>query len=231
MLYLQRNMKTLKLFAGTIVGLLLLVSPSQSAEVTRFNAKPGTLKMRIEGTSTIHDWQVESSIIGGYLEVGPGFPVEPGQATTPGKLDARAEAYIPVRSLFSIEKDGKKYSDRMDEVMYEHMRAQENPRIVYRLNELVLKEPAKAKDAPYVFEAKGELALAGVTNSFTMSVNILPLGDKKIRITGTTSLKMTSFKIEPPNPLGLGIKTGDDVKLIFDWLVVQKPAATASAAK
>jgi len=210
---------------------LLLVFSLQSAELTRFSSKPGTLKMRIEGTSTIHDWQVESSIIGGYLEVGPGFPVEPGQAATPGKLDARAEAYIPVRSLFSIEKDGKKYSDRMDEVMYEHMRAQDNPRIVYRLNELVLKEPAKAKDAPYIFEAKGELALAGVTNSITMPVNILPLGDKKIRITGTTSLKMTSFKIEPPNPLGLGIKTGDDVKLIFDWLVFQKPAATASAAK
>lgn len=224
-------MKTLKLFAGTIAGLLLLVFSLHSAELTRFNAKPGTLKMRIEGTSTIHDWQVESSIIGGYLEVGPGFPVEPGQAATPGKLEARAEAYIPVRSLFSIEKDGKKYSDKMDEVMYQHMRAQDNPRIVYRLNELVLKEPAKAKDAPYVFEAKGELALAGVTNSITMPVNVLPLGDKKIRITGTTSLKMTSFKIEPPNPLGLGIKTGDDVKLIFDWLVVQKPAATASAAK
>lgn len=224
-------MKTGKMSAELIAAMLLLGFSIQAAELTRFNAKPGNLKMRIEGTSTIHDWQVESSIIGGYLEVGPDFPVEPGQTATPGKIEARGEAYIPVRSLFSIEKDGKKYSDKMDEVMYEHMRAQQNPRIVYRLNEFVLKEPAKAKDAPYVFEAKGELSVAGVTNTISMPVKVLPLGDKRIKISGTISLKMTAFKIEPPNPFGLGIKTGDDVKLIFDWLVVQKPGATAAAAK
>ncbi len=223
-------MKIRTMIAGQVVVLLLAGLSLQAAELMRFNAKPGTLKMRIEGTSTIHDWQVESSIIGGYLEVGPEFPIEPGQAATPGKVEARGEARIPIRSLFSIEKDGRKYSDRMDEVMYEHMRAQQNPWIVYRITELVLKEAAKSKDAPYVFDAKGTLAVAGVTNTISMPVNITPLGDKKLKITGTTSLKMTDFKVEPPNPLGLGIKTGDDVKLIFDWMVAQKPAP-ASVAK
>jgi YceI-like protein len=227
------NMKTRTLLAGTIAGLLVWGLSAQAAELARYNAKPGSLKMRIEGTSNIHDWQVEGSIIGGYLEVGPEFPVEPGQAATPGKVEARGEAYIPVRSLFSIEKDGKKYSDKMDEVMYEKMKAQESPRIVFKLTELVLKEPAKSKDAPYMFEAKGDLAVAGVTKAITMPVNVTPLGEKKIKITGTTSVKMTDFKIDPPAPkIALGmIKTGDDVKLIFEWMVAQKPAASASAAK
>jgi hypothetical protein len=219
-------MKLRTIIAGPVVaGLLLAGLAVSAADLTRYNAKPGSLKMRIEGTSTIHDWQVESSIIGGYIEVGPEFPVEPGQAATPGKLEATGEAKIPVRSLFSIEKDGKKYSDRMDEVMYEHMRAKDNPWIVYHITELVLKEPAKSKDAPYVCDAKGTLAVAGVTNAISMPVNITPLGDKKIRINGSTTLKMTSFKVDPPNPLGLGIKTGDDVKLIFEWMVAGKPAA------
>ena len=226
-------MKTRILFTGTIAGLLLVGLSMQAAELTRYNAKPGNLKMRIEGTSNIHDWQVEGSIIGGYLEVGPGFPVEPGQAATPGKVEAKGEAYIPVRSLFSIEKDGKKYSDKMDEVMYEKMKSQENPRIIFKLNELTLKETAKSKEAPYVFEAKGDLAVGGVTKTITMPVNITPLGENKIKITGTTTVKMTDFKIDPPAPkIALGmIKTGDDVKLIFDWMVAQKPAASASAAK
>ena len=226
-------MKTQSLFTGTIAGLLLLGVSAQGAELTRYNAKPGNLKMRIEGTSNIHDWQVEGSIIGGYLEVGPEFPAEPGQTGTPGKIEARGEAYIPVRSLFSIEKDGKKYSDKMDEVMYEKMKAQDNPRIVFKLSELTLKESAKSKDAPYVFEAKGDLAVAGVTKTITMPLNVTPLGEKKIKITGTTTVNMSDFKIEPPAPqLAFGmIKTGDPVKLIFDWLVAQKPAATASAAK
>ena len=85
-------------------------------QMTTYAARSGS-KMRIEGTSNIHDWQVESPIIGGMIEVGPGFPTEPGQAVTPGKVEAKAEVFIQVRSLKSIEKDGKPYSDKMDEIM------------------------------------------------------------------------------------------------------------------
>ena len=187
--------------------------------------------MRIEGTSNIHDWQVESPFIGGMLEVGANFPLDPGQAVTPGKVEAKGDVFIQVRSLKSVEKDGKAYSDKMDEVMWEHMRETENKRIVYHLTELTLKEAAKAKDAPYVFEAKGDLAVAGVTNQITMTVNVLPLSDKKLKITGSTNLKMTAYKIEPPAPkIALGmIKTGDDVKLIFEWMLAQRKAPAAAA--
>jgi hypothetical protein len=195
--------------------------------MTRFDAKSGS-KMRIEGTSSVHDWQVESSLIAGYLEVGPGFPVEPGQNATPGKVEAKAEVKISIRLLKSIKEDGKPYSDSMDEIMYGKLKIKEYPQIVYRLDELALKESAKGKDSPYLFESKGELAIAGVTNKISMPVSVLPLGENKLKISGTNVVKMTDFKIEPPAPtvaLGL-IKTGDEVKLIFDWIVVQKkPAA------
>ena len=210
--------------------LLAMVSLPAAGQTTSLAARSGS-KMRIEGTSNIHDWQVESPIIGGMMEVGPNFPLEPGQAATPGKVEAKAEVFIQVRMLKSIEKDGKPYMDSMDAVMWEHMRETENKKIVYRLSELTLKEAAKAKDAPYLFEAKGDLAVAGVTNKITMTVSVLPLGEKKLKITGTTSLKMTDFKIEPPSPkLAMGlIKTGDDVKLIFEWMLAQRKAPAAAA--
>jgi polyisoprenoid-binding protein YceI len=225
-------MKTRPFIAGCFPLLLLVALSVRAAEpTTKFFAKSGS-KMRIEGTSNIHDWQVESTLILGSLEVGPNFPVEPGQSVAPGKVDAKAEASVTVRSLKSLEKDGKPYSDKMDDVMYEKMKMAEYPKIVYRLTELTLKEPAKSKDAPYVFEAKGDLAVGGVTNSITMPVNVVPLGEKKLKISGTTTVKMTDFKIDPPAPkIALGmIKTGDEVKIIFDWIVAQRPA-TAAAAK
>ena len=193
--------------------------------MTTYNARSGS-KMRIEGTSNIHDWQVESPFIGGLMEVGPGFPMESGQAVTPGKVEAKADVFIQVRSLKSIEKDGKPYSDKMDEIMWEHLKEPQNKRILYRLSEMTLKEAPKAKDAPYVFDAKGDLAVAGVTNKIAMVVNVLPLADKKLEITGTITFKMTDYKVEPPAPkiaLGL-IKTGDEVKLIFKWVVGQRKA-------
>jgi len=232
-------MKTRTLIAGTIaLSLLATVSLPAADQMTALMAKSGG-KMRIEGTSNIHDWQVENPFIGGNMEVGPNFPLEPGQAATPGKVEAKAYVFISVRSLKSIEKDGKPYSDSMDTIMWEHLRATEDPatkkipypKIEYWLSELTLKEAPKAKDAPYVFDATGQLAIAGVTNKISMVVNVLPLGEKKLKITGTKTLKMTDYKVDPPAPkiaMGL-IKTGDEVKLIFEWMLGPKkfPAAAA----
>lgn len=224
-------MKRHTLITGTITFLLLAAASLQAAgQMTTYAARSGS-KMRIEGTSNIHDWQVESPFIGGMMEVGPGFPMEPGQAVTPGKVEAKADVFIQVRSLKSVEKDGKPYSDKMDEIMWEHLKEADYKRIVYRLTELTLKEAPKAKDAPYVFDAKGDLAVAGVTNNIPMVVNVLPQADKKLEITGTITFKMTQFKVDPPAPkiaLGL-IKTGDEVKLVFKWVLGQRKAVAAAA--
>ena len=208
---------------------VLVAAPLYAGDaIIRFDSQPGS-KVRIEGTSSVHDWQVEGKLIGGFLEAGTGFPVEPGQAVSPGKVEAKAEAFIPVRSLKSIEKDGRPYSDSMDDIMHGKLLQAENPRILYRLNEMTLKESPKSPDAPYVFDAKGDLVVAGMTNKISMPVNVTPLGSKKLKITGATTVKMTDFGIKPPAPaLGLGlIKTGDDVKLNFEWMVGQKGAAGA----
>jgi hypothetical protein len=193
--------------------------------LTRIDARSGS-KMRIEGTSAIHDWQVESPLIRGFLEVGPNFPLEPGQSATPGKVQAQGQAIITVQSLRSIEKDGKYASDTMDLKMYNMMSYTNHPNIVYRLTELTLKEAPKDKNEPYVFDSKGDLAIAGVTNKISMPVNVLPLAGGKIKITGSIGLKMTDFKIEPASIVIA--KTGDDVKIKFEWMLGKKPAPAAA---
>src|SRR5678816_4685007 len=96
-------MKMRNWIAGT-VALLLLASTAclHAAEMKKLGARPGS-KLRMEGTSSLHDWTVESKIIGGFLEVGPNFPTEPGQSVQPGKVEARGTASITVRSLQSIK--------------------------------------------------------------------------------------------------------------------------------
>jgi len=231
-------MNTRSLFAGTVALLALVSLSARSAEpMTQFTARSGST-MRIDGTANmIHTtWRVASPIIGGKLEVGPGFPMEPGQAATAGKLTAKADVFVQTSSLKSVEEDGRPYSDAMDNVMYEHLKADQFKRIEFHLTSLTLKEAAKAKDAPYLFDAKGDLVLAGVTNAISMPVSVLPMGldskgDNRLKITGSVSVKMTSFKIEPPAPkVAMGmLKTGDDVKLSFEWMVGHKPTSTAAA--
>ena len=220
-------MKRHTLIAGTITLLLLAPAALQAADqLTTYNARSGS-KMRIEGTSNIHDWQVESPFIGGMMQVGPGFPTQPGQAVTLGKVEAKADVFIQVRSLKSVEKNGRPYSDPMDEIMYGKLLEPTHKRITYTLTTLTLKEPSRGVADPYRYEAVGNLCVAGVTNVITMPVAVLPDADGRIQFAGSVKMKMTDFKIEPPSPSlgGVSIKTGDDVTLRFVWWVNRVGAA------
>jgi polyisoprenoid-binding protein YceI len=230
-------MKIRTLIPGSFALLMAAAHPLQGADQTiLYRSSPSGSKMRIEGTANmIHTiWWVEATFIIGSLQVGPGFPTEPGQAVTPGKVEAQAtNVVIQVGSLRSVEKDGKPYDRKMDEIMYEHLKADKYPRIRYCLKELTLKEAAKSKDAPYVFDSMGELTIAGITKALPMAVNVLPLEGKKLKITGSTTVKMSDYKVGPVAPkIGLGIlKTGDDVKLNFEWMLVQRAPPKATARK
>ena len=177
--------------------------------------------VRIEGTSTVHDWQVEGNLLGGTAEFGAGLPGVTGGPAAQGTLDAKVAVFIPVRSLKSLEKSGRPYSDAMDEIMYGKLKTEEYKRITYTLTSLVPKGAA--------YEAVGQLGVAGVTNTITMPVAIAPAADGKIKISGSLGVKMTDFGITPPAPSvgGLSIKTGDEVKLRFEWWV--KPVQPLNA--
>jgi hypothetical protein len=56
------KMKIRKLLACSVLTLLAAGVSVQAAEMTKYYAKSGS-KMRMEGTSNIHDWQVEGTLI------------------------------------------------------------------------------------------------------------------------------------------------------------------------
>lgn len=207
---------------------LLTAAALQAADLIQLRSTPKGNKIRIEGDSNIHAWQVESSIIGGTAEVGTNFPLKAGAEVKPGPVEAKVNVFIPVNQLKSIEKDGSPYSSSMDKRMYEGMNEAKEKRITYTLTELTLTEAPKTADAPYQFKAVGDLVVAGVTNKITMPVMVTPLPENKVKFAGSVTVKMTDFKIEPPalTVLGLGIKTADDVKLFFEWTAAQKTSPT-----
>jgi len=212
-------MKTPGILVPTLLLAVAVAAPAAEG-MTQYQAKPGS-SMRIEGTSNIHDWQVEGRIIGGSLEVGANFALDPAKAT-PGKVDAKATVTVPVRSLKSVKKDGTPYDAQMDKIMYEKLLEATHKAVKFTLAELTLKEAPKAASEPFVFEAKGDLMVAGQTKSLTFPLKMLVLPEDKLKFSGAAATKMTEFGIQPPEPLGMGIKTGDDVKLIFDWVVGKK---------
>lgn len=192
----------------------LALTVAASAQTVKYQAQPGS-KLKMDGTSTVHDWTVESSLIGGTLEWDAAFDAAP----KPGKVaGAKVESMLLVRSL----KSGK---SAMDAVMQDAMKAEANPKILYKLIELTLKDAGKTPVDAMQFESKGEITVSGVTKPLTMPVTITRDGDK-LKIAGQTALKMTDHGITPPAPaIGLGlIKTGDEVKISFEWVTKKSEA-------
>ena len=201
-------------------GAEISASPRQAPALVRWTSVKG--KVRVEGTSNIDDWQVETRAIEGFIEVSPDFP-NAGEIRD-GTIAARGEVWLQARSLRSVEKDGKPFSNKMDSIMHDALRAGAQPRIVYQLGRLAPRAAQKLPDAPVEFEAQGRLVVAGVTNDISMPLYSLQLGNDQIRLWGGTNLKMTDFKIQPPAPkiaLGL-IRTGNEIKISFDWVLQRK---------
>jgi len=152
------------------------------------------------------------------MELDPAFDADLKTLKTMPKV----EVTIRVRQLKSSDN-----KPSMDKVMYEHMNLKDNPVVKYRLLEL---KPKAAQGSASQFDAKGELTVSGVTRTNNMPITMERIDKTKIKVGGTTKLKMSDFGISPPtlSIVGVGIKTGDDVKLSFEWTTAQ-PEKTAAA--
>jgi hypothetical protein len=212
---------TLNLTAAAVLASLALLAQ----DTLRYNAQPRGSKVTINGTSNIHDWEVEGEVIGGYFEVESAFGTDKSlksvtSLNTPGSAPKSA-LFIPITSLKSQVAIGR---DKMDSVMQQAMKADDNPQIRYKLTGMTIKGTVPDSGTPVKFDTKGDLAMAGMTNQIDVEVTMERLDDGKIKFSGTKVLDMTEWKIEPPAPkLALGmIHTGKEVTIKFEWLLAPR---------
>jgi hypothetical protein len=217
---MKPNPKTILLAAATAAFFNFATGSLVAEPSVHYVQKPGS-KLRLEGTSIIHDYAAETKLVHGFLDVESNFPTEPGKTLTPGKVEATGQASVAVRQLYSGD-------DKLDEKMWGMLKMDKFPMIVFHIKELMLKEVPRDTNAPYVFDSSGDLEVAGVTNKISMPVNVFLLPDKKLKITGTKPLKMSDFGIEPAKLILPQFKTSDDVTIKFEWILGPgKPAAPA----
>jgi polyisoprenoid-binding protein YceI len=184
------------------------------AGLLRYEAQSTGSKMSIEGTSTLHNWTMDSSMVGGYLEIDPKFPES-------ALTDAKAAR--PVVSVFMPVRSFKSGKSSMDLRMQKEMKEAQHKKIEYKLIELKPTSAAGATGA-LKFDATGAMTVAGKTLTNTIPVTIERLADGKLKIAGSTALKMSEYGIPPPTTIGL-FETGDEVKLKFEWLTALKADA------
>jgi len=191
---------------------------------TRYYSQPLGTSVKVDGTSTAHDWEMEGKIIGGYIEFGPGVKLDAAQTAIPGlndgKVPVKVHSLIPVTSIHAKVEH---MPDVMDHLMQEHLKADQFGRIEYSLTAMTFKGPHDP-GKPFAFDTTGNLSIAGVTNKVSFPVTIEVLDAGKIKVSAAVPLKMTAFHVDPPAPnIGLGLmRCGDDIKIIIDWTLKER---------
>src|SRR5262245_29265658 len=143
-----------------------MIVPLHAADLTTHLFAHPAGQVTIQGGHKPYDWEVLGRVIEGQLECAQGFPLKSGQAVKPGKVQARLQGSIPVRSLHSC------YGSLIDEFMYSEMNETNAPRILFHFSNWVLTALPVSKSAPYKFETQAELVIVGITNRISMPVSV-----------------------------------------------------------
>ena len=218
-------MKTRTVIAGNIALLMLATAALQAADqMTTYNREVGQQDAnRRHGQHHPPHLADRKPDHRGHAGGGPGLPdrTRPGGDT--GQDRSQREGVHQVRSLKSVEEDGKPYSDRMDEVTYEHLKEAQFKQIDLQADRTHAEGSAQDQGCALCVRLDGRPD-RGRRDQEDHDAGeypaVLDPKEKKLEITGNITVKMTDFKVAPVDiNLVVGhIKTGDEVKLVFKWI-------------
>ena len=178
-----------------LISLALLSFSFANAQTLKINPKASWIS--IHGTSNLHGWESKTQQVNGQMTVN--YTTKQVQSLT---VD------IPVKSIKSGEK-------LMDSKTYDAFDANKNPNIQFRLVEV---NNLQITPANINVTVTGNLTLAGATKRVTIKAVGKPKGDSFV-FTGSVSMKMTDFKINPPTAMMGVLKVGDGITLKFEIAV------------
>ncbi|CAN5469355.1 hypothetical protein BH10BAC6_BH10BAC6_12220 [soil metagenome] len=181
----------------SLLALALLVVGTTQVFADKYGDKAH--KMVINGTSTLHDWEAplndmkaraDFTVVGTELTGLTGFWVE-----------------CDVTSIKSEK------GESMDEKIYEALKSEENPKIVYNLSSVT---SLTKKGSDFVLETKGTLKVAGKSVTIDMTVTAKVNANGDVMFSAEKKLKMSQFDMDRPSAMLGVIKAGDDVSISFD---------------
>lgn len=185
-------MKSIRFYTLVLSALTIMAVTARGQDV--YKLQPQNSKLTVEGTSTVHDWEVEATEF---------------NAETKLQLNQNNVSQIS-QVLFTTSAESlKSGKNLMDKKMNEALKTKKHPEIKFSLkeNEVITGEKATIS---------GLLTIAGETKQVDVTVNFDAKNPQKLGVTGEVPLKMSEFNIEQPTAMLGTIKTGDEVVVKFD---------------
>ncbi len=188
------------------IGSLLTIAMLMIVTVNAQDFVLKTSKSTIKGTSSLHDWESEITL----LEYKGAFVMENNVI----KSVKSAEVSIPVAGIKST------HGKMMDNKTYDAFLYEKNPNITF----LLISAQLRPEGASQAIDATGYLTMAGTMKSIKLIGLVKVLAGGEVQLTLSKKLKMTDFKMEQPTAMMGTITVGDEVTLNFDLTLTPSPA-------
>jgi len=162
--------------------------------------------MKLSGTSTLHNWNMDTKTFTGSAQ----FGLAPGNSAQLTSLKTLTFSLV-TESLKSGE-------NGLDKNAYKALKTSKYKNIFYKLTSA---EVVPAKGNKFTIKTRGNLTIAGVTKEVAMDVYATINKDGTITCVGSDKLKMTDYQVAPPKFMMGAMTTGDDITLAFTLVYKQ----------
>ena len=182
-----------------MAGMILLtsVASAQGQDQRQYQLAENAYSIRIEGTSNVHDWDMQAEDLQGKAVVSW------DQNTLKGF--EKVHITVPAKKIES----GKRI---MNNKTYDALEAENNPFIRF---ELVSVSNMSTSGSEFSGTATGTLKIAGQSNIVSIPFEGKRADENSFTVTGNFSLQMTEFGIDPPKAMLGTLKTGDKITLNY----------------
>lgn len=190
------NTKTLltKPLALLLMLVVLFISTKTSAQE---KYKSSDVKIIVNGTSNIHDWKMQGS-----------------KGTTSATFVIQNKVIKSLGFLyFSFPVENLKSEHKvMDKNCYKALKTDVQSSINFLGTSSTIKQ---VNATTFIIVTKGKLQISEVTKEVELTTTCTVNADNTITCKGSTKVKMTDYKVEPPSVMMGTIVTGDDVTIDY----------------
>jgi polyisoprenoid-binding protein YceI len=184
------------LFATALLSALLLLRAMASPAQTSYTGS--NVNLVVSGTSTLHNWDMKSSN---------------GECKATFTSNGTNITALSAMSFSTAAIALKSEHTSMDNNAYKALKTQQNPAISYVMTSATV---TPGQGGAYTVTCQGKLTIAGTTRDQQLVATIKANADNTLAVSGTRTISMKDFNMQPPTFMMGAIKTGDEITLAFN---------------
>lgn len=164
------------------------------------NYGAASIKIKVEGTSNIHDWHMEAA---------------QGLSNAVFSMNGNSLTGIPALNFTMSAENLKSESKVMDKNTYKAIVTDKYPTISFTANTANVRPNGTNG---FIASVKGKMQISSITKEIWLTGVCTINPDKTINVSGVYKFKMTEYNVTPPSIMFGSIVVADDLLIRFNIL-------------